>query len=338
MDEMKSLVKLAVDAHCNRVENYSVDTAEKTLREALVEANGGSTKIDIRKVRDGQCGKVFALIEEIIRTTVPLGLQNNALFDAIVDYRNIAEGDQNVFEVEDGNLFFVDKVANGTQGIRRQRLAGVKDVAVTTNTHAVRIYEELNRILGGRADFNVLIDKVNQSINNAILTEIYALWNAATSTDLGGAAYFPTAGTFSEDALLDVIAHVEAAAGGQTATIIGTKKGLRKIANYVAAPAEIQKEAMYDLGYVGKYYGSPVIAVPQRHKLGTTDFAFDDDTISVVAGTDKPIKFVYEGDPLVIPGDPTTNADLTQEYFLAEKWGTAIAMAGNSGIGKYKFA
>ena len=95
---------------------------------------------------------------------------------------------------------------------------------------------------------------------------------------------------------------------------------------------------MYDLGYVGKYYGSPVIAVPQRHKLGTTDFAFDDDTISVVAGTDKPIKFVYEGDPLVIPGDPTTNADLTQEYFLAEKWGTAIAMAGNSGIGKYKFA
>lgn len=338
MDELKSLVTLAVDGYYNRVKNYSVDTAEKTLREALVEANGGSTKIDIRKIRDGGCGKVFAIIEEIIRTTVPLGLQSNALFDALVEYRNIAEGDQNVFEVEEGSLFFVDKVANGTQGIRRQRLAGIKDVTVPTTTHAVRIYEELNRILGDRADFNVLIDKVNQSINNAVLTEIYALWSAATSTDLGGAAYFPTAGTFSEDALLDVIAHVEAAAGGQTATIIGTKKGLRKIANAVTYPAEVQKESVYDLGYIGKYFGSPVIAVPQRHKLGTTDFAFADDTISIVAGDNKPIKFVYEGDPLVIPGDPTTNADLTQEYFLAEKWGTAIAMAGNSGIGKYKFS
>ena len=91
------------------------------------------------------------------------------------------------------------------------------------------------------------------------------------------------------------------------------------------------------MGYIGRFFGSPVVVVPQRHKVGTTTFEFDNDVVTIVAGDEKPIKFVYEGDPLIIPGDPTNNADLTQEYFLAEQWGMAYASAGNSGIGKYQF-
>lgn len=35
-------------------------------------------------------------------------------------------------------------------------------------------------------------------------------------------------------------------------------------------------------------------------------------------------------------GDPMKNADLTQDYMYAEKWGTGIVVAnGNSGIGRY---
>ena len=49
-------------------------------------------------------------------------------------------------------------------------------------------------------------------------------------------------------------------------------------------------------------------------------------------------KFVYKGDPIIIPNDPANNMDLTQEYFVAEEWGAAIAMAGNSGIGRYEFS
>ena len=48
---------------------------------------------------------------------------------------------------------------------------------------------------------------------------------------------------------------------------------------------------------------------------------------------------VYEGTPIVIMGDPMTNADLTQEYFYGEKYGMAIVLAGgNSGIGRYEIA
>ena len=53
----------------------------------------------------------------------------------------------------------------------------------------------------------------------------------------------------------------------------------------------------------------------------------------------QPIKFVYEGDPIVLMGDPMQNADFTQEYLYGEKYGLGIVLAGgNAGIGRYQTA
>ena len=59
-------------------------------------------------------------------------------------------------------------------------------------------------------------------------------------------------------------------------------------------------------------------------------FVFEDDVLTIIAGDDKPIKFVYEGDPIVLMGDPMTNADLTQEYLYGEKYGLGIVLAGGN--------
>ncbi len=65
----------------------------------------------------------------------------------------------------------------------------------------------------------------------------------------------------------------------------------------------------------------------------------DDNVITVIAGDDKPIKVVYEGDPLIIAGNPLDNADLTQEYLYGEKYGIGLVLAGgNSGVGRYEVA
>lgn len=339
---MNDLVKLAIDAYKGNVTKYSVGEAQETLRQALIEANGGSTKIDVRAIRDGKCNGVFALVEEIIKKTVEEGLVENPFFDTLVEYKNLADGDAPLFDVYDDSLFYIDKVAKGTQGIRRQRLAGVSQVTIPVYVHAVRIYEELERIMAGRADFNEMIDKVSASEKNAILTEVYDLFASISSADLGTAYSIPNAGsaagTYDESVLLTLIEHVEAAAGGKTATIYGTKAALRNLANGITAPAEIAKEDMYNDGYIGKFYGANVVAIPQRHKIGTTNFVYNDKMITIMASADKPIKVVREGDPLIIPRDPSLNMDLTQEYFMAEKWGTGIVMNGNSGIGKYVIA
>ena len=337
MADMKEIVKLAIDAYKGHVEKYSVGQSQEALRQALVEANGGSTKLDYKAIRDGKCNGLFALIEEILSRTVVEGLTGDEFFNALVDFRNVAEGDQNIFIVEDSNLFVIDDVANGTQGIRRQRLGGSNEVSIPTTMKMVRIYEELNRVLAGRVDFNHFINVVAESFRQKMLNDIYTLWSGATADDLGGVAYFPAAGSYTEDELLELISHVEAAAGGKTATIVGTKKALRALKD--AIDGDVVKNDLYNLGYVGKFYGTPVVATPNRHKVGTTDFVFADDVLTIIAGDDKPIKFVYEGDPIVLMGDPMQNADFTQEYLYGEKYGLGIVLAGgNAGIGRYQTA
>lgn len=334
MAEMKDIVKLAVDAYKGNVEKYSVRQSQDALRQAMVEANNGKTTLNYKDIRDGKCNGLFTLIEEILSNTIVEGLQGDEFFNAMVDFRNVADGDQNLFLVEDNNLFVVSEAADGTQGIRRQRLGGVTETSIPTSLKVVRIYEELNRVLAGRVDFNVFIQKVAESFRKKMLDDIYALWSGATAAQMGGATYFPTAGAYDENVLLELVEHVEAAAGGKQATIIGTKAALRNLKESIQADGA--KDELHNMGYYGKFYGTPCVAVPQRHKVGSTEFVMDDKVLTIIAGDDKPLKVVYEGDPIVLMGDPMTNADFTQEYLYGEKYGMGIVLAGNNaGIGRY---
>ena len=250
MAEMNDIVKLAVDAYRGRVEKYSENQSMDVLRQALVEANGGSTVLDYKKIRDGECKGLFTLIETILSRTVVEGLQGDEFFNAMVDFRNVAEGDKNLFVVEDDNMFVVAEAADGTQGIRRQRLGGSTETSIPTSLKVVKIYEELNRVLSGRVDFNHFINKVAESFRQHLLNDVHTLWTGATAAQMGGVTYFPEAGAYDEDELLDLIAHVEAAAGGKPATIIGTKKALRNLKDAIVSDGA--KDDLYNLGYVGK--------------------------------------------------------------------------------------
>lgn len=337
MADMNDIVKLAVDGYKGSVEKYSVKQSQDTIRQALIEANNGKAFLDYKDIRDGKCPGLFTLIEQILDNTVVEGLQGNEFFMNLVDYRNVAEGDSPVFYVNDNNLFVVADVANGTQGIRRQRLSGTSETTIPTRMKMVRIYEEMNRVLSGRVDFNDMINKVSESFQQKLLNDIYTLWSGATAEQMGGTTYFPAAGAYDEDALLDLISHVEAAAGGKTATIIGTKKALRSIKDSIQSDG--YKDDLYNMGYAGKFYGTPVVAIPQLHKVGTTEFVMDDNVLTIIAGDDKPLKVVYEGDPIVLMGDPMDNTDFTQEYLYGVKYGCGIVLAGNNaGIGRYEFA
>jgi hypothetical protein len=335
MADMKDVVKLAVDAYTGRVEKYSVTQSQEAIREAIIEANNGSTVMNYRDIRDGKCNGLFALLEEILSQTVPMGLENDAWFNSVVDFRNVAAGDQNLFVTDGGELFAVADAADGTQGIRRQRLDN-QEFIIPTSFKMVRIYEELNRVMAGRVDFNVLIQKVAASHRQHINQEVRKLWESVTKEQLGGAEYFPVAGAYDEDALLDLIAHVESAAGGRTATIIGTKKALRNLK--MTETADVAKRDIYNMGYIGKFYGNPVVGINQMYKPGTHDFASNDNALTIIAGEDKPVKVVYEGDSLIIPGDPMMNADLTQEYLYGDKYGAGLVLAANTGVGRYVMA
>lgn len=335
MADMNEIVRLAVDAYHGTTTKYSKSESMDTLRQAMVAANNGSTALNYKNIRDGKCSGLFTLIEEILQRTIVEGFQGDEYFNSLVDFRNVALGDKNLFQVEDSNLFVVSDAADGTQGIRRQRLGGVSETSIPTTFKVVRIYEELNRVLSGQVDFNMFIQKVSESFRKKLLDDVYALWSTATANDFGGTTYFPAAGAYDEDALMDLVAHVEAAAGGKQATIIGTKRAVRNLAP--AIQGTDSQSDIYNMGYYGKFYGTPVVVTPQRHKVNSTEFIFPDNTLTVIAGDDKPIKCVYEGQSTIILGNPTDNRDFTQEYLYGEKYGMGIVLAGgNAGIGRYE--
>ena len=337
MTDMAKIARVAIDAYKGCVKDYSIADSQSLITKGLIEYNNGKTYLDYKDIRDGKCPGLFSFLEETLSATVVEGLQGDEYFNALCDFRNVAEGDQNLFLVEDSELFIVADTADGTQGVRRQRLGGVSETAIPTALKTVRIYEELNRVLAGRVDFNHFINKVADSFRQKLLNDVYTLWTGATADQLGGVTYFPAAGAYDEDELLELINHVEAAAGGKPATIVGTKTALRALKDAISS--ETTKNDLYNLGYVGKFYGTPVVATPQRHKVGSTEFVMDDNVLTIIAGDDKPIKVVYEGSPIVLMGDPMSNADFTQEYLYGEKYGMGIVLAGgNSGIGRYEIA
>lgn len=332
MSDMKDIVKVALDGYNGNVEKYSVDDSQEVMRQALIDINGGA-KLDYKKVRNGANNGMFELLETIITKAANGGLQENDFFMNNVEYRNLALGDQETFLVDDdSNLFYVAEIARGTQGIRRQRIGDMKEITIPTVVKGVKIYEELDRVLSGRVDFNHLIDKVIKSFQQQRLNDVYALWASMTANDLGSVYYHAAAGSYSESALLDIVAHVEAASG-KTATLVGTKNALRHITNSMSSIDAAND--IYHMGYMGSFFGSPVVALPQRHQINSTTFVLPDDEITVIATDDKPIKLVDEGESLIIPGNPTDNGDLTQEYTMIQRYGTGIVMAGNTGLGRY---
>lgn len=332
MPEMNDIVKLAVDTYHGKVEKYSMSQSLDVLHEAIVEANNGKDYLDIRDIRDGKCTRLFSLIETILANTVVEGFQGDEAFMNAVEFRNVPAGDKPVFIVEDSNLYTVRDGVDGNQGVRRQRAANRTAVEVPTAMRYIRIYEELSRVLSNRVDIVQCIDKVQRSFRQDILSKIYTLW-ASDKTDENGSK-FNIAGSYAEDKMLDLISDVEAAAGGKQATIVGTMKAVRNLKESIIS--ETAKDELHNMGYCGKFFGTPVVALPQTFKPGTKTRALNDNVLTVYAGDEKPIKVVYEGDPIVIPGQPEMNADLTQEYLYGMKYGVGLILSGDaSGMGTY---
>lgn len=320
----KEIIKIAVDGYKGRQHgNYSTADTMDVLRNALIEANNGKTSLDFRDIRDGKCSGLFTIMEEIITKTVLEGLPDSSPIFNFVEFRNKALGDQDSFIVKENGLFTVADIAEGTQGIRRQRVVGGETIYVTPQLKAIKIYEELNLLLANRIDMNELIDRVSQSFIVKTNNDIYTAF-AGTYSKL--VAPYQVTGSFDADKLATLIDHVEAASG-MTAYVLGSKQAVRKITGIKGAEANSAKEALYNVGYYGNFGVNPVIAMQNGHKVGTSDFILNGTDLHVVAGDDKFIKHVTEGDTLIIPGNAMTNADLSQEFLMAQRNNTGIVMS-----------
>jgi len=330
MENKNELVKLAIDTYRGRLQaNFSKGDSLEVLRQAFIDLNGGSTKLDFKALRRNGA-QMFEIIEEILDNTVIEGLTDDSFFNQFVEYKNLALGDQNSFYVPDNTMLVVSEIADGTTALRRQRIDNGTNVSITTSWKGIKIYEHLTRLLSGRVDFNVMLDGITKALRTKVNEDMYT---AFTGSFASLPSTFNVSGSFSEDSMLALIDHVEASTG-KTAMLAGTRTALRKVTTAIISDSA--KEDIYKMGYFGSFNGVPMMRIKQVHNIGTYTFKLSENDIYVVTSDEKPVKFVTEGESRVLSGDAMANKDLTQEYFVADKYGTGVVITDL--FGKYEIS
>ena len=331
--DKNSIVELARDIRSGvktfSIEDNTYTAAEATnvLREALKAANGGSYKLDRKTLRRNKV-EIFEIIEELVPSIIVEGLSGNEFWMSYVDERNLALGDQNLFEIPANTLFVVSEMADGIATPRRQRIGEFTTLSITPTVHGIRIYEEFSRFMAGRIDWNELCSKVAKSFQQEIWNDIFTAFNGISASTIGLNSTYVKSGTYAEDTLVTLVSHVEAA-NDQAAVIIGTKAALAKVTT--ANLSDEAKTSMFNEGFYGKFRGTPMVALKQKHVVGTDTFVLDDSKIYVVAGGEKFVKFVNEGDTYIDEKPSTTNADMSIEYLMLMRYGLGIAFTGRFG-------
>ena len=325
MSERNEVIQLALDTYRGNVQNYSKEQGKEVLRNALIDLNGGDTKIDYKTMRRNK-PEFFEIIEEMLDVLVVEGLENDQFFNRFVERKSAELGDRNDFYVEDDSLFVVSEIASGTQNLRRQRLNAGKSFTVPTSWKGVKVYEEFERFMSGRIDFDVFINRIAQSYSRKIANEVY---DGFVDTFGSLPSEFTKTGSFSESDLVELIEHVEAA-NQSPAIIAGTKLALRKID--MDTVSETAKEQVNQMGYFGTFNGTEVMSIRQLHKPGSFDWAITNDDLYVIPSNTQPIKMFDEGQSLIIDRDYEMNQDLTREYMVNRKYGVGILVARLFGI------
>lgn len=330
----QELVKLCVDTVYNRVQNYSKYEADEVIRKAFFEILGTDkpTYKDVRKHKV----EVFEILEEVLDQTIISGMGENNFFLQFAEVRNLALGDSQEFYVPDNSVLVAAEHAGNHWNIRRQKLDVGTSFTVKTKAYAVAVYADFLQFLAGRIDFAGLVAKVAKAMQEKLNEEVYASF-------MGSMNYLPAqfkaTGTYNEDTLMDIIAHVEATTGFPV-LVAGTRKALSKVLAGVNATfiSENMKDQVNRQGMVQYINGVPLLQIPNYHKPNTFDFAISDSRLMILPTADvKPIKIVYEGDSLVKEvSDGTDNMDMSLEYKFITRFGVNVVF--NTLYGMYEIA
>jgi hypothetical protein len=274
--------------------------------------------------------EVFNVIEELADQIMIDGTyQKNAFFNQFVEIKNLALGDKNEFYAEGANRLEVAKFSGNHFDLKRRRLDVGQVFSVDTDYYGIKVYEEFERIMSGRADFAKLIAYIIDAVNLKLADIVYATFNTALSNL---PAEFQAVGTYNQDAILQVLQHVQAS--NQTKpVIVGTSIGLAKLQDKSNLPmSNNMADERNQNGFLQVWNGYACMEIAQGQKLGSFDFTMDNDKLYVLIGGDKLVKMVLEGDTIVKEtADGQTNADRTTEYTLEFKAGVAVSYSNMIG-------
>ena len=340
-DEIKNLM---FDLYRDELgEGVTRREAEETLRDMSRQVFGLDAKASkrelIRAKRD-HGREYFDIIEEVVDFTVTTGLRDNEWFNVLVNYRNLAEGDDNLFVTEPNEtILSIARMGKRHHDSILQRLPGNKTYQVETDLYGAAVGASIDRYVLGLEDWTKLID----SITRAFVIKIQDLIFAEV---MGAAAKLPVQTGFVETGALDetnrkkfnrVLQNVSVANNNAPVVIFGTMVGLQELENLIKVNwiADSQKEDVATMGRLGNYGRYQLVEIPQRFaRNDVTQDIYDDNKLFFFAtGDDKLVDFVDVGETMITEvterGIAQGRIDDIQSYEVQREFGVGTR------IGRY---
>ena len=118
-----------------------------------------------RALRENEA-KVFNIIEEVVDRVLADGeYAKRTFYNQFVEVKNLALGDKNEFYVEGANELEVSEFSGSHFELKRRRVDKGQSFSVEMRNFGIKIYEELERILSGRADLARLVVLVTEAVD-----------------------------------------------------------------------------------------------------------------------------------------------------------------------------
>ena len=317
--------------------------AESKIREVSLKIFGltkESSKRDRKRAYAENGRQFFDVIEEITDWTVSTGLKENEWFNALVNYKNIADGDENLFTNNNEEVILsVARMGKRHHDTMLQRLPEGETYAIPTDVYGAAVGADIDRYLVGQEDWTKLIDAITKAFvvmtQDLIFTEILAA-PAKLPTQTG----FVETGALAEGTrkkFNKVLQNVSTANDNADVVIMGTMVGLQELENLIKVEwlSDGQKTDKANMGRLGNYGRYQLIEIPQRFaKNDVTSNVYDDNTLWIFAsGDEKLVDMVDVGETLIDEitdrGEANGRIDDIMKYEVQRELGVATR------IGRY---
>lgn len=344
---MKDLGKVIFEHATGKVRteysNYSKEEREEAISKAFFEAigmpNGYTNKREFRKAMRKNETAMFEIIEEIIDGVANDFNAQDALAERFMEERNLDLGDTNEFYAEGGDELEVVEYSGAHWDVERQRLDAFESFTVTPKSYIISVYEYMDRVASGRADWSYLVNKVAEAIAKKKRSVVYATLTGAFNFANPAQTPFAYQGTYQEQAILDTVAHVEAG-NGVKPVLIGSKVALSRLQGIQTEAWGNEKNAK---GFVSNWMGYECIELTDAldpaksgQQNSNSQLQLPHNEIYIVSGSEKFIKVVNEGAEVSRERTGEQMADMSQELTVRVKFG--VAAVYSSYIGKITIA
>mgnify|MGYP000236227128 FL=1 len=313
-DEMKTsyeeVKNLMFDLYKNELDDgISKREAEDKLREVSLKIFG-LTKDSSRRERErayrDHARQYFDVIEEVTDWTVSTGLKENEWFNALVNYRNLKEGDTNLFVNEHEEVILsIARMGKRHHDTMLQRLPENTTYSVETDVYGAAVGADIDRYLIGQEDWTKLVDAITKAFVVKIQELIFAEILEAPKKLPAQSEFVQTGAlnTTNRKKFNKILQNVSVANDNADVVIMGTMVALQELENLIDVKwvADSQKEDIAKMGRLGNYGRYTLVEIPQRFaRNDVTKSMYKDDTLFVFAsGDNKLVDMVDVGETLI---------------------------------------